>query len=68
MHDAGEQRGQRHDIVEATVWLTGRMTVRAHRLDDVASRGGEIARGREIARGGDLAAIDDVATGASTGR
>jgi len=53
-------------------WRTGRMTARAHRPDDGAGRGGEIARGREIARGGDLAgdlaAIDDVATGASTGR
>ena len=43
-------------------WRTGRMTARAHRPDDGAGRGGEIARG------GDLAAIDDVATGASTGR
>ena len=49
-------------------WRTGRMTARAHRPDDGAGRGGEIAWGREIARGGDLAAIDDVATGASTGR
>jgi len=49
-------------------WRTGRMTVRAHRPDDGAGHGGEIARGREIARGGDLAAIDDVATGASTSR
>ena len=44
------------------------MTARAHRPDDGAGRGGEIALGKEIARGGDLAAIDDVATGASTGR
>ena len=45
------------------MWRTGRMTARAHRLDDGAGRGGEIARGREI-----VAAIDDVAIGASTGR
>ena len=72
MHDAGERQGRRRDIVEAAVWRTGRMTARAHRPDDGAGRGGEIARGREIARGGDLAgdlaAIDDVATGASIGR
>ena len=49
-------------------WRSGRMTTRAHRPYDGAGHGGEIARGREIARGGDLAAIDDVATGASTGR
>ena len=49
-------------------WRMGGMTARAHRPNDGAGRGGEIARGREIARGGDLAAIDDVAIGASTGR
>ena len=62
MHDAGERRGRRRDVVEAAVWRTGRMTSREHIPDDGAGRGGEIARG------GDLATIDDVATGASTGR
>jgi len=47
-------------------WCMGRMTARAHRPNDGAGRGGEIARGGDLAA--TFAAIDDVATGASTGR